>query len=152
MHVKDLAIDFRKMGYTPFTIKIERPNYYRLDDGSILRVYSILNAVTLDASRPDGMSVNEQNVVVAFVPKKLRGEPTNQVYTLEDYNKNMDIEDMKFEIIFEDFNEYDLDGKHILSIKTSLSQVSRVKLYNARGEPIYLVNTAPIPKIKTKKK
>jgi len=28
MYTKDLAEDFRKMGYTPFTVKIERPNYY----------------------------------------------------------------------------------------------------------------------------
>ena len=62
------------------------------------------------------------------------------------------MEDMEFETIFEDFNQYDLDGKFILGLKTSLSQVSRTKLHNMRGEPIYLINTAPIPKITSKKK
>jgi len=115
-------------------------------------VYSILNGVVFDPTRPDGININAQNVVGVYIPKKLRGTPSNVIYTQTEYNKNMDVEDMSFETISEDFNQYDLDGKFILSVKTALSQVSRVKLYNTRGEPIYLVNTAPVPKIKRKKK
>ena len=152
MHAKDLAEDFKKMGYTPFTVKIERPNFYQLTDGSILKIYSILNSVELDPAKLNGVSINAQSVVTAFVPKKLRGQPPNISYTQEDYVKNIDMEDMEFETIFEDFNQYDLDGKFILGLKTSLSQVSRTKLHNMRGEPIYLINTAPIPKITSKKK
>ena len=152
MHVKDLADDLRKMGYTPFTVKIERPNFYRLEDGSILKVHPIVSGIEIDLSDMDGISVNSQNVVAVFVPKKLRHQPSNVLYTQADYIKNIDKEDMEFEPIFEDFNQYDLDGKFIFSLKTSLTQVSRTKLYNGRGEPIYLINAAPIPKIKNKKK
>ena len=152
MHVKDLAEDFREMGYTPFTVKIERPNFYRLSDGSILKICSILNGIEIDQAKLEGMSINAQSIVTAFIPKKLRKQPSNILYTQNDYVKNIDMEDMEFEIIFEDFNQYDLDEKFILSLKTTLSQVSRTKLYNIRGEPIYLTNTAPIPKITNKKK
>ena len=92
------------------------------------------------------MSINAQSIVTAFIPKRLRKQPSNILYTQNDYVKNIDMEDMEFEVIFEDFNQYDLDEKFILSLKTTLSQVSRTKLYNIRGEPIYLTNTAPIPK------
>lgn len=152
MHVKDLAEDFREMGYTPFTVKIERPNFYRLSDGSILKICPILNGIEIDQAKLEGMSINAQSIVTAFIPKKLRKQPSNISYTQNDYVKNIDMEDMEFEIIFEDFNQYDLDEKFILSLKTTLSQVSRTKLYNIRGEPIYLINTAPIPKITNKKK
>ena len=151
MHVKDLAEDFRKMGYTPFTVKIERPNFYRLSDGSILKLYSILNGIELDQAKLEAISINAQSIVTAFIPKNLRKQPSNIVYTQKDYIKHMDEEDMAFDVIFEDFNQYDLDGKFILSLKTTLSQVSRTKLYNIRGEPIYLTNTAAIPKIINKK-
>ena len=152
MHVKDLAEDFRKMGYTPFTVKIERPNFYRLSDGSILKICSILNGIEIDQAKLEGMSINAQSIVTAFIPKRLRKQPSNILYTQNDYVKNIDMEDMEFEVIFEDFNQYDLDEKFILSLKTTLSQVSRTKLYNIRGEPIYLTNTAPIPKITNKNK
>ena len=70
MHAKDLAEDFKKMGYTPFTVKIERPNFYQLTDGSILKIYPILNSVELDPAKLNGVSINAQSVVTAFVPKK----------------------------------------------------------------------------------
>ena len=62
------------------------------------------------------------------------------------------MEDMDFEVIFEEFNRYDLGDPFILSVKTTLSQVTRLKLYNSQGEPVYVVNTAPVPKIKRKRK
>ena len=69
IHDKDLTDDFRKMGYTPFTVNIERPNYYRLEDGSILRVYPILNGVVFDPTRPSKVGINAQNVVCTMFRK-----------------------------------------------------------------------------------
>jgi len=57
---------------------------------------------------------------------------------------------MAFTTIIEDFNEYEVDSKQILSIKTSISQISKCKLFNNIGEPIYLVTTAVIAKSKPK--
>ena len=55
---------------------------------------------------------------------------------------------MEFTILDENFNTYDVGSKWILSVKTALSQISKTKLFNNLGEPIYLVSTTLIPKVK----
>jgi hypothetical protein len=57
---------------------------------------------------------------------------------------------MAFTTMVEDFNEYEVDSKQILSIKTLVTQISKCKLFNNIGEPIYLVATAFIAKSKPK--
>lgn len=150
MDLEQVNDEIKKMGYTPFVARMERPNFYRLEDGSILRVYAILNNLILDPNNPNGAKINAQNVVAIFVPSKLRGTPAIQQYTLADYQANMESPDMVFETLIENFNVYDVDDKWVMSIKTTVSQVSKTRLFNAMGEPIYLVNTTPIPKFKKK--
>lgn len=57
---------------------------------------------------------------------------------------------MTFSTIIEDFNTYEVDSNQILSIKTTASQISKTKLFNNIGEPIYLVVTAIVAKSKPK--
>lgn len=52
---------------------------------------------------------------------------------------------MEFTILDENFNTYDVGSKWILGVKTALSQISKTKLFNNLGEPIYLVSTTLIP-------
>ncbi|MGI0022487.1 MAG: hypothetical protein ACRD9Q_06465 [Nitrososphaeraceae archaeon] len=150
MDLEQINDEIKKMGYTPFITRMERPNYYRLEDGSILRVYSVLNNVIMNQQNPTNANISAQNVVAVFVPTRLRGTPSNQLYTQADYQANMETQDMIFETLIENFNVYEVDDKWIMSIKTTLSQVGKTRLYNTIGEPIYLVNTTPIPKFKPK--
>ena len=140
--------EIKLMGYVPFIPKSENPNYYRLDDGSILRVYPILNNLTLNPAQGDSVQVNVQNIIATFVPKKLRGTPSTKSYTQQELQANIEVFDMGFTTIIEDFNAYDVDSKQIMSIKTTVSQISKCKLFNNIGEPIYLVATPFVVKSK----
>jgi hypothetical protein len=138
------------MGYVSFIPKSENPNYYRLDEGTILRVYPILNNLTLNPAQDGTVQVNVQNIIATFVPKKLRGTPSTKSYSQQELQTNIEIFDMAFSTIIEDFNTYEVDSNQILSIKTTVSQISKTRLFNNIGEPIYLVVTAIVAKSKPK--
>lgn len=104
----------------------------------------------MDTQNLTNAKINAQNVITVFVPSRLRGTPVIQAYTPADYQANMDNRDMNFETLIENFNVYEVDDKWVMSIKTTVSQVSKTKLFNMAGEPIYIVNTSPIPKFKPK--
>jgi len=58
MNIEEITNEIREMGYTPFIPKTERPNFYRLDDGAIIRIYPILNALYLNPSQQESMQMN----------------------------------------------------------------------------------------------
>ena len=150
MNERELDIKIKKLGYTPFKVKKERPSFYKLTDGTILKVITIVNAVILNKKKLNAISVDAQNVVSAFVPKKLTREPVTTPVSVPEASKKIDIEDLDFEIIVEPFNEYIVDGKYTMKLKTILNQVNRSKLLNNIGQPIYLINTTLSTKFKSR--
>jgi len=148
MSEREIDIKIKRLGYTPFKVKKEKPSFYKLEDGSILKVLSIVNAIILNEKKPNAISVDAQNVVSAFVPKKLHGEPVTKPVSIPEASKKLDIEDLEFDVIVEPFNEYRVAGKYTLKLKTILNQVNRSKLLNNIGQPIYLINTTLSPKFK----
>jgi len=151
---RELDSKIKRMGYSTFEVKLEKPNYYQLEDKTILKVYPILNNLFMDKGKnPEGASVSTQNVVSAFVPEKLIGKPGPlKQLTIDAIAANIDKMDMSFDVISEHFNEYVVDNKWLLSVKTTLSQVNRSKFRNNAGEPIYHVNTTPVVKLKPKRR
>lgn len=151
MDESQLNIEIKNMGYTPFKVIKEKANFYKLKDETIMKIFPVLNAVKLEnTTNPTGANINAQNIVSVFVPKELRGNPASQKYAHNDLVQSMDDDDVGFDILYEDFNEYEINGKWLLNVKTILSQVGRAKLYNNVGEPIYVVNTSPVTKFKQK--
>ena len=146
----DINKEIKQMGYPPVVPKTERPNFYRIDDGAILRVFPIVNNVFMDPNNPNGAAISAQNVIAIFVPQRLRGTPSDRTYSNTELQANIENSDIGFEPLIENFNVYEIDGKWILSVKTTVSQVTKTRLFDIRGEPIYIVNTAPIPKLKPK--
>jgi len=149
---KILASKIKKMGYSVHQVKKEAPNYYEVEDGTILKVHAVINSLKMDrGEHPEGASVNGQNLVTAFVPKKLRGEPSHKFHSPSESNSQVEKEDMDFKVVAEHFNEYLVDEKWLLQIKTILTQVNRSKLRNNAGEPIYIISTSPAIKLKKKR-
>ena len=56
-------------------------------------------------------------------------------------------DDVKFEAIMENFNEYDLSNGDVMNVKTVVVQVIQLDQHNEEGEPIYNINTQPLIKI-----
>jgi hypothetical protein len=148
--IDDINKEIRQMGYASFIPRTEQPNYYRLDDGTILRLYPVLNNVIPNPIQANALQFNIQNNISTFVPKQLRGTPPGISYNSQQLEENIDVYDLGFRALIEDFNVYEVDSKQVLSIKTTIAQVSRSKLFNNFGEPIYKVATSMIAKAKPK--
>jgi hypothetical protein len=75
------------------------------------------------------------------------GPPSELSYNQQQLQENIEVFDLLFRAMIEDFNEYEVDSKQILSIKTTPAQISKSKFFNNLGEPIYLVATTMIVKV-----
>ena len=146
-----IDVTLKSYGYLPFKVKKESANWYKLEDGTILKLIPILMGVLANDKNNDGFLTNFINNVTAFVPKKNRISPSTQIHATQEVVNNMDKIDLPFTIISEGYNEYVIDNKILLSVKTALTQINKSKLRNNAGEPIYQINTAPLIKIKPKK-
>lgn len=59
----------------------------------------------------------------------------------------IEVQDLEFEVLKEDFTVYNISNEFILKVKPVLAQVNTIKLFSLDGEPIYTVNISLIIKI-----
>jgi hypothetical protein len=137
--------------YVDFEIANEGWNLYEVEDGTRLRARVVLKTVI---KFEDGRYLFgvEQITGIAFLPEKLRGPPSTQKYSPEELSKNIEIEDLEFKTLKENWNVYRLSDGLTVSIKCAVTQINRTRLFNELGEPIYTVNITSLFKVKTKTK
>jgi hypothetical protein len=137
--------------YVDFEIANEEWNLYEIEDGTRLRARIVLKTVIKFEEGRYQFGV-EQITGIAFVPEKLRGPPSTQRYSAQELAKNIEIEDLRFKILKDNWNVYRLSDGLTVSIKCELTQINKTKLFNEFGEPIYTVNITPLFKVKMKTK
>lgn len=135
--------------YIDFDVIKEDWNLYKIEDGTILKLKLVFIKVIREGVDSVGnpiYSINSQNVVGIIPPKELMGPPSNRSYTPQEIADSIVKEDLKFEVIREDWNEYKLKDGTTLYIKPVVTMVSRTSLFDRRGEPIYNVQSQIIIK------
>jgi hypothetical protein len=137
--------------YVDFEIANEGWNLYEIEDGTRLRARVVLKTVIKFGDGRYLFGV-EQITGIAFLPEKLRGPPSTQKYSPEELSKNIEIEDLEFKTLKENWNVYRLSDGLTVSIKCEVTQINRTRLFNELGEPIYTVNITSLFKVKTKTK
>jgi hypothetical protein len=137
--------------YVDFEIANEGWNLYEIEDGTRLRARVVLKTVIKFGDGRYLFGV-EQITGIAFLPEKLRGPPSTQKYSPEELSKNIEIEDLEFKTLKENWNVYRLSDGLTVSIKCEVTQINRTRLFNELGEPIYTVNMTSLFKVKTKTK
>lgn len=118
----------------------EKWNYYKLDDGSILKLKIVLIKV-IDEGNDD-----KENPVYG-----LQSAPVIGVSPSKDLFKNESItpiEDIEFKITNEEWNEYKLENGSTLMLKPSVAQINRTGKLDQRGVPSYNIQTQPLIKMK----
>ena len=141
--------EVKKMGYilvTPRRTPI--PSFYKLKDGTILGATVIVNHVLPNPSNPNDVVVNSDISFKIFVPANKRKQQGKRLVTQEEMASSIVDEDVQYDTLREEFNEYNLSNKAIISVKTIVSQINTTSLYNEQGEPIYQINAQPIFKFK----
>jgi hypothetical protein len=133
------------MGYVTAKPRQSFASFYRLTDGTLLKVVFSLNYLLPDPRQPDAMTINSTNIISTFVSKDKRKPEAFVPHSRAELRESEDIE---FEVLQENFSVYDLSNGFVLSVKPVVAQVLKTKFYNKEGEPIYSVNVNPIVKIK----
>lgn len=143
----------QKMGYHTVTPRKIEPSYYKIDNGTILRVYTLINALhpkIKNTQTPDYTNqwdLNSVDIVTTFTPQSQRGAPSNVVLTQKQMIEGIIDEDVSIETLRENFSVYDVSDGTTLSIKSIVGQVSKTKYFNYEGEPIYMISTNIVPKL-----
>ena len=118
----------------------EKWNYYKLEDGTTLKVKIVLIKVIEEGKDPltnPIFGLQSSNVIGVTSPADLIG------------NKPIDkIEDVRFTPLNDEWNEYKLNNGLTLMLKPALSLVSRIGERDPKGIPIYIIQAQPLVKIK----
>lgn len=134
----------REYGYISFNAKNEDWSEYQIEDGAIVKTKTILLKIIKEK---DGYSFNETNVAISFSPSHLRSSPNIKDLKGEDLKNRIKNPNLKFDIVKENWNEYELDDGSILSTRTILTLVSQTDIYDQHGEPIYLIQSQTLHKV-----
>ncbi len=115
-------------------------SYYDLDDGTILKIKTILISVyDAGADLQGNPSINLQTANVIGV--------TPQTDTFEPLDEK---KDLQFKEKYDNpWNEYTLDNDYILMLKPIITQVDRTGKYDLRGIPLYIIQSQVAAKVKT---
>lgn len=143
----EIMHDIEKMGYSNVISSKVNPSYYKLDDGTLLRVLVRLIGTAPVKGREDAFDMHTFNEITAFVPEKDRQRDllsNNFQLTAE----NLIHPDIEYKILREEFSVYKMDNGFTHSIRTTISQVGKYNQYRRSGEPIY--NVMPVPIVKNK--
>ena len=142
----------QEMGYlTVIPLRID-PSYYNIDNGTILKVYTLVNSLHPDPKNLKSVAVDSQDIILTFTPQSQRGEPSTTALTQKQLVEGILEEDVNVEPLRENFSTHSVSDGSTLSIKTIVGQVSKTKYFNREGVPIYIVNSSIVPKIKKTKK
>jgi len=127
--------------YLDFEIVKEPWNKYSLKDGSKLKTRVILQyAWFFEKDKKKNYSVSIQNMTIMMCDSDLQGPKNETKYTNEQIQKNIDVEDCRYDTIGYEANEYILDDTTRILIHSNITKISRTKLYKKNGDRMYLVD------------
>jgi len=118
---------------------------YELADGSVLRGRIIV--LKIMKLGPHEYGFKASSVFAVDPPEKLKGPPSGERFSPEELEKSIVEEDIEFKTIKEEWNVFKVNDE-MLFVKLVISKVSRTDKYDGDGDPIYLINSQPIIKIK----
>ena len=73
--------------------------------------------------------------------ESLQGKKDLTKWTKQDYQKNIDVDNCRYDTTAYEANEYLLDDGSKILIHFNLTKISRTKLYDNRGDRIYFVKS-----------
>jgi len=116
-------------------------NVYSLRDGSKLKTRVLIkSAWVTEKDGKKNYSVDIHNFTVIMCDPALQGSKNTTKWTKEQYQKNIQVDDCRYDTISYEANEYMLDDNTRILIHSNITKISRTSLYNHNGDLIYLVD------------
>src|SRR5438093_8373559 len=150
--VAQVQVDLTKANAIEFTTRDEPWIKYKLDDGTLLFgrlvIAKIFRGEEYDPAGQPVYAWSSQNLFTTIVPRPLRGTPTNPPPTSLDPNTTNTTQ-VDFERVGpERWNVYELVDGSVLRAKLEITGILRTDKYGPDGDPLYIVNNQPIPRLK----
>jgi|ERR1700730_4136895 hypothetical protein len=130
-----------------FDVVREVWNRYELADNAILKSRVILTEViktTLTNQASYSFDFHPVNVVLT----RERGTPDNHSYSPQELQQAITREDVRYTTQSEEWNEYVSDDGARIRVKATVVRVSKTSRFNAKGEPIYFVESSTMVSVK----
>ena len=145
---KDIIENIEEMGYMTVEPKGNpKPSFYKVSDGTVVRVLISINHIISCAEPPHGYGVNWRRSIACYVPKEKRRPELHAHFDPGSIGSNISDYDMEYETLAERFNVYSINSGGTVSVKPSVAQVNKTKFYTNAGEPVYGVIFTPVFKV-----
>jgi len=139
----ELNFDTVKEGWSIYTIK---------DTVDVaLKVKLILLKFFLEGLDSEGnarFGAGANIILTTSVPKELKGAKDTQSYPIQEIANSVVAEDIPFDTVKEEWNEYKSSEGVILGVKLVVTMVSRTSKYDMNGDPVYYVKHQAVQKAK----
>lgn len=128
--------------YIDFEVLKERWGKYSLDDGSTLKIRFIVTSImSIQENGKTKYNASIQNIQTIYPAEHLIGTPQTAVFSNDIITKNIEKDDVGFDVLDNPANEYILDNGTKLKIFPQVIKATRSSLRNKKGEPIYMIST-----------
>lgn len=143
-----------------FEVIKEPWNKYQLADGAVVKVKLVLTLVKRrELVRADGtlekvkgLTFDTQTVTtVHSVPEKLKDQPSTESYVPKELESAIVQDDISYNTLAEEWNEYIDDTGTKIRLKTTVSRVARTSKFDKYGNPVYIVASHGIADVKMRK-
>lgn len=129
--------------YLDFEVDKEEWSAYSLQDGTKIKIRAILErAMMLKGAEIEGQQ-NKMNIdlkVVCLCDESVQGESTQEQYTPEQVQQNIEIEHCQYTTLRYEPSVYVLDNNTHVVIHHNVINIARTRLYDQQGDRIYDVN------------
>ena len=128
--------------YVDFEIIKENWNMYNLSDGTKLKIRDILRSAwfTKDSDGRKKYSADIYSDAIIMPDSNLQGQKNQTRWTSEQLQKNIDVENCRYDTLAYESTEYLLNGNTKILIHSNLTNIARTKLWDHNGDRIYMVD------------
>ena len=125
--------------YIDFEVIKEAWNKYELQDGTKLKVRTILQEVWVEKTNGGLIHRTSISQIQTWLcDPKVQGKPDTTVYTKEQIQKHIEVQKCPYTTLQYEPSEYLLDDGTQLMIHSNLLGIARTSLYHNTGDRIYL--------------
>ena len=128
--------------YIDFEVIKESWDKYSLQDGTKIKIRSVLQAVWVD--QEDGKTMHNAEIdtlQVWLCDTAVQGKPDASVYTPKQLEENVEMKHCNYTTLQYEPSEYELDDGSRIILHHTLVNIARTRLFNAVGDRIHIVRS-----------